>query len=107
MNKRNLQYIITQVVDQIVTLSHPLKVILFGSAVNGKTTRDSDLDFMVVIPNRQKIDEITDVLNTGIRNRPMPCDFVVVTPYLLNKHRKTPGFIYSEILNNGREVYAC
>ena len=106
MNKRVLQYNIKQVVDQIVNLAHPSKIILFGSAANGNIKPDSDLDFMVVIPNRQKIDKVVDVLNMGVRNRPMPCDFVVVTTSLLRKHQKTPGFIYNEVLNNGREVYA-
>jgi len=106
MNKQVLQYNIKKVVDQIVDLTHPSKIILFGSAANGNITPDSDLDFMVVIPNRQKIDKVVDILNMGVRNRPMPCDFFVVTTSLLKKHHKTPGFIYGEALSNGREVYA-
>ena len=106
MNKNILKHNIEQVVEQIVDLANPSKIILFGSAAYGKTTPDSDLDFMVVVPNWQKIEKVVDLLNTKVRNRPMPCDFVVVTPSLLKKHHKTLGFIYSDVLDNGREVYA-
>jgi len=42
----------------------------------------------------------------GVRGRPMPCDFVVVTPSFLQRNRRKPGMIYGEILEHGREVYA-
>ena len=54
-------------------------VILFGSAANGKTDHDSDLDFMVVVPNRQKIDKVVDMLNckyfVETRQFPLPPNF--------------------------------
>ena len=97
---------IRQVAGQIVALVHPLRIILFGSAAEGRVGPDSDLDFLVVVPENARPDEITDRLNTGIRNRPMPCDFVVVTPSVLRRNRNNPGLVYSEILERGREVYA-
>ncbi|OGV74590.1 MAG: hypothetical protein A3K19_05780 [Lentisphaerae bacterium RIFOXYB12_FULL_65_16] len=67
-------------VEQIVELAHPLRVVLFGSAATGKATSDSDLDFLVVVPEDRETEQVVDLLNTGIRPRPMPCDFIVVTP---------------------------
>ena len=107
MNKPHLQRSIRQVVDRIVALAHPLRVVLFGSAVDGRTGRDSDLDFLVVIPEGHRSDAVADRLNIGVRPRPMPCDFVVVTPSVLRRHRHNPGLVYAEILERGKEVYVA
>lgn len=101
--KRNIR----QVVDQIVALVQPQRVILFGSAASGHVRSDSDLDFLVVVPENERPDALTDRLNLGIKNRPMPCDFMVVTQSTLKRNRKNPGLIYGAILDEGREVYAA
>ena len=107
MRKARLQRNIQQVVAQVVSLAQPLRILLFGSAVEGQVGRDSDLDFLVVIPEGQQPDIVADRLNTSVRPRPMPCDFVVVTPSVLERHRHNPGLVYAEILERGREVYAA
>ena len=106
MKARSLGNSVRQIVEQIVELAHPLRIVLFGSAARGKTGPDSDLDFLVVVSGRQRAEDVTDRLNTGIRQRPMPCDFVVVTESALKKHGNTPGLVYAEILKRGRVVYA-
>ena len=107
MNRAALRKSVQQVVDQIVTLAHPRRVILFGSAAEGDAHADSDLDFLVVVPESERTDELTDRLNTQIRNRPMPCDFMVVTQPVLDRNRDNPGLIYGDILERGRVVYAA
>jgi hypothetical protein len=51
-------------------------------------------------------DATVDRLNMGVRNRSMPCDFMVVTESVLQRKRNHPGLIYREILTHGKEVYA-
>lgn len=106
MSRSDIQRIIQQVVAQVVELAQPRRIILFGSAADGRMTPDSDLDFLVVVPEGRNTVEVVDRLNVGVRARAMPCDFLVVTPSVLRKHRSTPGLIYGEILRRGREVYA-
>lgn len=98
---------IRQVVDQIVTLATPLRIILFGSAATGKTGPDSDLDFLIVVPEASRTSDVVDRLYMQVRKKPMPCDFLVVTDSMLRKHRNNRGLIYHEILKRGREVYAA
>jgi predicted nucleotidyltransferase len=105
MSRVQLQKNIRQIVDQIVGLVHPVRVILFGSAASGRVRRDSDLDFLVVVPEGQRPEELTDRLNMEVRSRPMPCDFMVVTETTLRRNRDNPGLIYGEILARGKEVY--
>ena len=106
MKRAQLRKNIRQIVDQVVALTRPRRVILFGSAARGVADDDSDLDFLVIVPADQHTEDLTDRLNIEIRNRPMPCDFMVVTESNLEKNRDNPGLIYGEILNKGREVYA-
>ena len=106
MDRAHLRRNIRQVVDQVVALAHPRRVILFGSAASGRVEEDSDLDFLVVVSEHDQPEELTDRLNMGVRHRPMPCDFMVVTETVLDRQRDNPGLIYGEILTQGREVYA-
>jgi len=107
MNADTVMKHVREVVDQVVVLTHPRRVILFGSAANGRVGPESDLDFLVVVPENESVDELTDRLNMQVRNRPMPCDFVVVTQSMLDRNRDNPGLVYGTILAQGREIYAA
>jgi len=107
MTQAQLQSNIREVVDQVVALAHPVRIVLFGSATTGRVDEDSDLDFLVVVPEDERTDEITDRLNMQLRNRPMPCDFMVVTQSVLDRQSNNPGLIYGDILAHGKEVYAA
>jgi len=98
---------VKQVVDQIVRFVAPVKIILFGSAAKGQTGSDSDLDFLIVVQNNSHTSSVVDQLYMGVRKKPMPCDFLVVTDSMLQKHRLNRGLIYQEILKRGEEVYAA
>ena len=106
MTRAQLQKNVRQVVDQIVELAQPRRIILFGSAATGRVEEDSDLDFLIVIPEDKRPQDLTDRLNMQVRNRPMPCDFMVVTQAVLDRNSDNPGLVYGEILTRGREVYA-
>jgi len=107
MTKAQLRKNVRQVVSQVVALVHPVRVILFGSAATEHIDEDSDLDFLVVVSEGEHSQELTDRLNLEVRNRPMPCDFVVIEQSVLDKNRENLGLIYGEILSHGREVYAA
>lgn len=106
MTWKKIQRSVQGVVSQVIELAQPQRVVLFGSAAAGHMTPDSDLDFLVVVQDGRDLVEIVDKLNIGVRSRPLPCDFLVVTPSILRRHRSTPGLIYRDILKSGREVYA-
>jgi len=106
MKAAQLTESIRQVVGQVVMLVHPLRIILFGSAAEGRFGDDSDLDFLVVVPEDEHPEDATDKLNLRVQDRPLPCDFVVVTESTLDRNKDNPGLIYGQILARGREVYA-
>ena len=60
MNRGELQGAITAIVQQIVTLTKPERILLFGSAAKGQWQADSDLDFLVVVPDDAPEDVFRD-----------------------------------------------
>ena len=93
-------------VQRIIEAGRPKRLILFGSYVTGKTTRNSDLDVLVVIDN--------DTVNTreesvrirkALRGILMPVDILVVSSKKLAELSNVPGMIYREALRNGEVVY--
>lgn len=106
MSKNQLVKAVTEIVRQVVEVSRPKSVWLFGSAATGRWQPGSDLDLLVVVPDTAQPSRILDCLNTQIRRGSMPCDFLVVTQRVLRRQRSNRGLIYREVLAHGRKVYA-
>jgi len=45
---------ITQIVDTVVQVIHPEKIILFGSYADGTANKNSDLDILVIVKHNDK-----------------------------------------------------
>lgn len=106
MFNKQLQLAIETIVNGIVKYSNPERILLFGSATNPTCKTANDLDFLVVVPDSRPPSEITDTLNLKIRNKPMPCDFLVATPKMLQKANGDLNSVYTIAIREGHEVYA-
>ena len=42
--------LLNEVVRRVLTVAHPDRIILFGSAATGQMTKDSDIDILIVEP---------------------------------------------------------
>lgn len=82
------------------------RIILFGSYASGKPTRDSDLDFLVVMPTRKRWADRVRALQALFPERPLPMDFVVRTPKEI-RERLTSYFcpFTQEVLETGKVLY--
>ena len=99
--------VVDELVRRIVEEVHPLRIILFGSAVTGKGGPDSDVDLLVVMPEGVHRRRIAQLLYQNITGLGVPFDILVATPEDLRKHKDNIGLIYRAILKEGREVYAA
>lgn len=81
----------------------PQAIILFGSAVSGKRTIDSDYDFLVIKDTNKsftdRIREVHSILKTNT-----PVDVIVVTPQEAKDLPKKSIF-FSQIFQEGKLVY--
>jgi len=96
-----------RLIRQIVALVHPLRIILFGSAVRGEVGPDSDIDVLVVMPEGTHRRRTAQLLYRQINGVGAPFDILVATPSDLEKHRDNIGLIYRTVLREGKEVYAA
>ena len=103
----NVQTTIDRLVEQIVQLAHPLRVVLFGSAARGNMAPGSDVDLLVVVPNGTHRRRTAQKLYREIRNVGVPFDVLVATPADLEKHKDNIGLIYRSVLREGKEVYVA
>ncbi|MBL7190161.1 nucleotidyltransferase domain-containing protein [bacterium] len=97
---------IQKLVEQIVDLVDPLKIILFGSHAREDAGADSDIDLLVVMPDGTHRRNIVSHLYSEIKAFATPFDLVVATESDLIEHRDDVGFIYYYALKWGKIVYA-
>lgn len=92
-------------VQLLLKVSRPSKIILFGSAVSGTISRNSDLDILVVeknVPNR--LSE-TVRLRRALRPLRMSIDLLVVSQNTFDYWSDTPGTVYFEAASEGKVLY--
>jgi uncharacterized protein len=94
------------VVQRLIQIGRPKKIILFGSYVRGNPTRDSDLDVLVVVgdevesPRRERIR-----LRSSVSDINMPMDLLVVPYSRFETLREKLGLIYREADRRRKVVY--
>lgn len=97
--------LLREIAQKVVEAFRPKKIILFGSYAYGKPTSNSDLDLLVVMETRdrpaERIRKVSDLFDP----RPLPMDFIVLTPGEM-QHRLS-GFdpFLEEVLEKGQTLY--
>ena len=94
------------VVQRLIEVASPKKIILFGSYVRGDATRDSDLDVLVVTRHELESPRRESVrLRNSLSDINMPMDIVVVPFSRFETLREKLGLIYREADRYGKVVY--
>ena len=97
--------LLREIAQKVVRAFRPKNIILFGSYAYGKPTSDSDLDLLVIMETRdrpaERIRKVSDLFDP----RPLPMDFIVLTPSEI-RHRLS-GFdpFLEEVLEKGQSLY--
>ena len=94
------------VVQRLIQLARPRKIILFGSYIRGDATRDSDLDVLVVTDDKVASPRRESVrLRNAVSDINMPMDILVVPYRRFEALRQKIGLIYREADRHGKVVY--
>ena len=97
---------VQMVVQRLIEVANPKKIILFGSYVRGDATRDSDLDVLVVTSHEVESPRRESVrLRNSLSDINMPMDIVVVPFSRFQALREKLGLIYREADRHGKVVY--
>ena len=94
------------VIQKIVEISQPRKLVLFGSYVQGNMHLNSDLDVLVVTGDEIKSPRKESVrIRRALKGILMSMDILVVPESQLKKLVDVPGLIYRDAIRNGEVVY--
>ncbi|MBI3047206.1 MAG: nucleotidyltransferase domain-containing protein [Acidobacteria bacterium] len=94
------------VLERIVAVAHPDRVILFGSAARGTAGPESDLDFLVITSGLESRRHVAQAIYRALIGIPIAVDVIVVTPEDIERFKDGVGTIIGPALREGREVYA-
>ncbi len=104
MGINSFQKEIKNLVQQIKIKYRPEKVILYGSAVKGKTNEDSDVDMLIIKKTKRRfVDRISDVLR--LCEYDIPFEPIVYTPEEIEERIKLGDFFIIDILKKGKVLY--
>ena len=96
---------IESVTEQIVEKYNPEKIILFGSAVRGELSADSDVDILIIKKDTPLYgaDRIRQLSRLIERN--MPIDFLVYRPEEFEKRIEMGDPFLKAIVREGKVLY--
>lgn len=97
--------IVDEAVRRMAAELHPLSIVLFGSAVRGTMGPNSDLDFLVVMPDGSDRLQSAFAAHRSLRGLGAPVDIVVTLTSEVAAQRNNPYMIIHTALTEGREVY--
>lgn len=98
---------LADLVERIVRAVGPERIILFGSAAEGRMGPSSDLDVLVVKSGDYRRIDVMHAIRRELRGLGAAVDLLIATPEELEEHGNRLGLVYRPALQQGREVYAA
>jgi len=95
---------IQKIARQIVERFRPQRIILFGSYAEGKPTRDSDVDLLVVMETDGHPLHAAARISASI-DHPFPLDILVRRPAELDAYLAEKSMFETEVVTSGVTLY--
>jgi uncharacterized protein len=99
----------TSIIQKATTLlkeaARPNRIILFGSYGRGAPHEDSDLDFLVILPEVSNRRQEMVRLRRVLRPLRIPVDVLVVSEAVFGEWSGTPGNVLFEAAQEGKVLY--
>ena len=96
---------IQRVVDAIVRIAQPDKILVFGSCCRHNMKWDSDLDLFIEMDTDLPFSDRALAIRNLFEEVPYPLDIVVHTPEEVARWREVPSSFVHKIFAEGRVVY--
>ena len=97
--------LLKKVVDRILTVAKPERIILFGSGATGLMTRDSDLDLLVIESDFKSQREESTRLRRALGDLGMPVDVFAMTPERFEETKGVIGGLAYPANKYGKVIY--
>ena len=97
--------LLSQVVQRVLAVARPDKIILFGSAATGQMTQDSDLDLLVVEPEPVNTRDRSVRIRRALGDVRFPVDVIVISSERFSETKDLIGGIAYPAHKYGRVLY--
>lgn len=97
--------LIKDVVDRILAVTHPEKIILFGSAATGQMGPDSDLDLLVIEEGFGSAREESIRLRAALASIDIPIDIFPMEPERFEETKNVIGGLAFPANKYGEVIY--
>ena len=97
--------LIPKIVERVLGVAQPEKIILFGSAATGKMTRDSDIDLLVIERSPDNTREESVRLYKALGGIGIPCDVIVMSAERFEETKDVIGGIAYPANKYGRVIH--
>ena len=95
-----------EIVRRVLSVAHPDRIILFGSAATGQMTKDSDIDLLVVEPAPANTGERSVEIRDAVGDIGFPVDIVVMRTDRFERTKRVIGGLAYPANKYGRVIYA-
>ena len=104
---RNVKQIVLGMVEEIIKVYNPKKIILFGSYAYGNPTKDSDVDLLIIKDtDKRPIDRWIEVKRLlRDTSQSLPVSPLVYTEKEIEERNAIKDFFIEEIFEKGEVLY--
>ena len=99
--------LIQEIIQRILGVSRPDRIILFGSAVSGRLTPDSDVDLLILEPNPKDYRKESVRIHNVLRGLGYPFDVIVISSEWFEESKEVIGGIAYPANKYGKVIYAA
>jgi predicted nucleotidyltransferase len=97
--------LVREIVDRVLTVVQPDRIILFGSAANDRMTPHSDIDVLIVEPSPANTVEQHARLHQSLRGLGFPFDVFLIATERFERTKDVFGGIAYPAHKYGRVIY--
>jgi len=97
--------VLAEVIQRIVEVAQPDRIILFGSAARGEMGPNSDLDLLVIKSGEFDRSRLVGDIYLNLHGVGQAVDVILVTPDQVERYRNTHCLIIAPALREGKEIY--
>lgn len=93
-----------KIIERIVDVARPEKIILFGSAASGKMTANSDVDLLIVKDGVDSLQLMAKIYGR-LHGVGAAVDAIVVSPEDVERYKDSHALVIKPALQHGKVVY--
>ena len=99
------QEVLEKIVQRVVEVAQPERIILFGSAAREEMGPNSDVDLLVVKSGEFDQGRVLGDIYVSLHGVGQAVDVVLVTPEQVERYRNTHCLVIAPALREGKEIY--